>query len=72
MSYLVSVNGGHAPSHIHPTIESAFKEAERLSKQPANLNRSIHVLKVVSTLKPVSTHQWEHKATANLDAGESS
>jgi hypothetical protein len=61
MSYMVSVEGSQAPTVIHPTYASAQMEAERLSKQPRNQQRTIHVLKLVSSLKPVTTHKWEHR-----------
>jgi hypothetical protein len=61
MSYMVSIEGSQAPTVIHPTYQSAQMEAERLSKQPRNQQRIIHVLKLVSSLKPVTTHKWEHR-----------
>jgi len=61
MSYMVSVEGSSAPTVIHPTYASAQMEAERLATQPRNRDRVIHVLKLVSSLKPTTTHQWEHR-----------
>ena len=62
MSYMVSVEGSQAPTVIHPTYQSAQMEAERLSKQPRNQQRTIHVLKLVSILKPITMHKWEHRS----------
>lgn len=62
MSYMVSVEGCQAPKKIHQLYEDAQTEAKRLSEQPENRNRTIYVLKVVTKLKPVSTHQWEFLA----------
>ena len=62
MSYMVSVEGGQAPTVIHQTYASAQQEAERLAQQPRNIQRTIHVLKLVSSLKPVTTHKWEHRS----------
>jgi hypothetical protein len=59
MSYMVSVEGRQAPKKIHQLYEDAQMEAKRLSEKPDNRNRAIYVLKVVSILKPVSSHQWE-------------
>ena len=61
MSYMVSVEGSNAPTVIHPTYASAQLEAERLATLPHNKDRVIHVLKLVSSLKPVTTHKWEHR-----------
>jgi hypothetical protein len=61
MSYMVSIEGSNAPTVIHPTYASAQLEAERLATQPRNKDRVIHVLKLVSSLKPVTTHKWEHR-----------
>ena len=61
MSYMVSVEGSQAPTVIHPTYASAQMEAERLAQQPRNNQRTIHVLKLVSTLRPTTIHRWEHR-----------
>jgi hypothetical protein len=61
MSYMVSVEGAQAPCKIHTTYQSAQMEAERLAQQHGNRNATIHVLKLVSSLKPVTTHKWEHR-----------
>ena len=61
MSYMVSVEGSNAPTVIHPTYASAQLEAERLATQQRNRDRVIHVLKLVSSLKPVTTHKLEHR-----------
>ena len=61
MSYMVSVEGSNAPTVIHPTYASAQLEAERLATLLRNRDRVIHVLKLVSSLKPVTTHKWEHR-----------
>jgi hypothetical protein len=61
MSYMVSIEGSNAPTVIHPTYASAQMEAERLATQPRNKDRVIHVLKLVSSFKPVTTHKWEHR-----------
>lgn len=61
MSYMVSIEGNQAPTVIHPTYASAQMEAERLAQQPPNHQRIIHVVKLVSSLKPVTTHKWEHR-----------
>jgi hypothetical protein len=61
MSYMVSIEGSNAPTVIHPTYASAQLEAERLATQQRNKDRVIHVLKLVSSFKPVTTHKWEHR-----------
>lgn len=61
MSYMVSIEGNQAPTVIHPTYASAQMEAERLAQKPRNQQRIIHVVKLVSSLKPVTTHKWEHR-----------
>jgi hypothetical protein len=61
MSYMVSIEGSNAPTVIHPTYASAQLEAERLATQPRNRDRVIHVLELVSSLKPVTKHYWEHR-----------
>jgi hypothetical protein len=61
MSYMVSVEGGNAPTVIHPTYASAQLEAERVAKLLRDKSKTIHVLKLVSSLKPVTTHKWEHR-----------
>ena len=62
MSYMVSIEGSQAPTVIHPTYASAQMEAERLAQQPRNNQRAIHVLKLVSTLRPTTIHRWEHRS----------
>ncbi len=58
MKYMVSVEGAQAPTVIHPTYASAAIEAERLAQQSINKNRKVHVLRLVATLEPVSSHKW--------------
>ena len=70
MSYMVSIEGSQAPIVIHPTYQSAQMEAERLAQQPRNQQRTIHVLKLVSSLKPVTTHKWEHRAGPSAEGQE--
>lgn len=59
--YMVSVTGSNAPSNIHTDWQQAKAkaEAERLSKLSQNRDRTIHVVQVMATLKPVTTHVWE-------------
>ena len=70
MSYMVSVEGGQAPTVIHQTYASAQQEAERLAQQPRNNQRTIHVLKLVSTLRPTTIHRWEHRAAPSAEGQE--
>jgi hypothetical protein len=58
MKYMVSVEGNQAPTVIHPTYASAAIEAERLAQQSINKNLKVHVLRLISTLEPVSSHKW--------------
>ena len=57
--YMVSVCGSTAPSKIHDGLESAKQEAERLADQHNNRDRVIHVVEIVATLIPRTSHQWE-------------
>lgn len=61
MSYMVSVQGGSAPSALHETLESAKAEAEaeRLAEQPRNRHAIIHVVQIIDVLEPRNTHEWE-------------
>jgi hypothetical protein len=56
--YMVSVTGSNAPRQKHSTIELAQAEAERLARQPQNVDRVIHVVEIVATLAPKTTHEW--------------
>ena len=58
MKYMVFVDGAQAPTVIHPTYASAAIEAERLAQLTTSRNRKVHVLRLVSTLEPVSSHKW--------------
>lgn len=58
MSYMVSVDGGSAPTVEHPTLELAKAEAERLSEQSKNRYQKIRVLQVIDVLEPRHTHAW--------------
>lgn len=57
--YLVSVTGSNAPSHIHTDWQTAKSEAERLSKMAQNRDRTIYIVEIKATLKPITTHIWE-------------
>ena len=57
--YMVSVCGSNAPSHIHTDLQAAIVEAERLSKLSQNRDRTIHIVEIKATLKPITTHIWE-------------
>lgn len=59
MSYMVSVEGGSAPSATHETIEAAKAEAERLADQPRNRHATIHVLQIVGVLEQRTSHEWK-------------
>ena len=59
IKYMVSVTGSNAPSCIHADWQTAKSEAERLSKMPQNSERTIHVVEIKATLKPITTHIWE-------------
>lgn len=50
--YYVSVVGMSAPTKAHDTLESAVTEAQRLGKQPANMQRDVMVFQLVATLPP--------------------
>ena len=56
--YMVSVTGSSAPSHIHTDWQTAKEEAERLSRLSQNRDRTIHIVEIKATLKPVTTHVW--------------
>ena len=57
--YMVSVTGSNAPSCIHVDWQTAKSEAERFSKMPQNRDRTIHIVEIKATLKPITTHIWE-------------
>lgn len=57
--YMVSVTGSNAPSHIHTDWQTAKEEAERLSRLSQNRDRTIHIVEIKATLKPITTHIWE-------------
>jgi len=56
---MVSVCGSQAPSKIHDELCEARGQADALAMQPQNKDRVIHVVQIVATLRPVSSHQWE-------------
>jgi hypothetical protein len=58
IKYMVSVTGAQAPTKIHIEYGDAKFEAERLSKLTNNKDREIHIVKILATLKPVTTHNW--------------
>lgn len=57
--YMVSVTGSQAPTKVHDDMDAARLEAERLVTQPNNRDRTIHVVQIVATIKPQTTHVWE-------------
>lgn len=58
MTYLVSVCGSQAPTKEHKELADAKAEAIRLSLLSNNKDRVIHVVQIVATLEPRSTHEW--------------
>jgi len=44
--YMVFVDGGRSPKHIHKTIMDAEQEARRLSFQNTNIGKDVYVLSV--------------------------
>lgn len=58
MTYLVSVCGSQAPTKEHYALSDARTEAERLAAMPQNKDRIIHVVEVVGSLVPRTTHEW--------------
>ena len=59
--YMVSVCGSQAPSKIHNSLDEAKTEAERLASQHQNRDRTIHVVEIVATLSPRTSHVWEQE-----------
>lgn len=57
--FMVSVCGSSAPSKIHESLDDAKAEAERLATQHNNRDRVIHVVEIVASLLPRTTHVWE-------------
>lgn len=60
--YMVFVANTTAPSVIHPTINEAMREAERLSLLTPNIQRKIYVLKIECSLLPKINHVWQLEA----------
>lgn len=56
--WMVSVQGGNAPSKYHSTLVDAKAEAERLACLTGNRNNRVYVLKVEAVLEPKNSHQW--------------
>ena len=60
--YMVLVVGQGAPTVIHPTLGEAMREAERLSLQTTNIQRTVHVLRIECSLLPKINHVWQLEA----------
>ena len=58
MTYLVSVCGNNAPTKEHTELADAKAEAVRLSLMSNNKDRVIHVVQIVASLVPRTTHEW--------------
>jgi len=56
--YMVSVCGSNAPTKTHGELCDAITEAQRLSLLSQNKDRIIHVVQIVATLEPRSSHEW--------------
>ena len=68
MSYAVIVEGitFNPPSDIYPTYASAQLAAETFAQKAeawSNRDKAIYIVKLVSTLRPVTTirFEWEHR-----------
>lgn len=63
-AYMVSVDGEGAPQYIHPTIEAARQEAERIAS--LKRNATVRILAVVDVLRvqtrEIRTSDWERQA----------
>lgn len=60
--YMVFVVGRSAPTVIHPTLGEAMREAERLSLQTANIQNTVHVVRIECSLLPKINHVWQLEA----------
>lgn len=60
--YMVCVVGRSAPTVIHSTLSEAMREAERLSLQPANIQNTVHVVRIECSLLPKINHVWQLEA----------
>jgi hypothetical protein len=60
--YMVYVVGQGAPTVTHPTLGEAMREAERLSLQTTNIQRTVHVLRIECSLLPKINHVWQLEA----------
>lgn len=63
--YMVSVDGRDAPQCEHPSLESAMREAERLSKCGAR--NKIRVLRVERVYVPTHRTDWDWREPAPVD-----
>ena len=62
MTYMVSVCGSNAPTKEHEHLADAKAEAVRLSLMSNNKDRTIHVVEIVATMVPRTTHEWKEQA----------
>jgi hypothetical protein len=60
--YMVCVVGRSAPTAIHSTLGEAMREAERLSLQTANIQSTVHVVRIECSLLPKINHVWQLEA----------
>ena len=49
--YMIKVVGNSEPMKIHEDKEVALQEALRLSKQPKNLGKDVHLMKIRKTFR---------------------
>lgn len=61
MSYMVFVEGKHAPTREHQLLVEAKEEAVRLASQPDNKLRKVYVMQIVETNEPVVMRVWKEK-----------